>query len=86
MDQETEPGPDAAEEEVARVRAARHQISERFGHDPYRLVAFYMECQKEHPERLVRAPGGEPKRPSARPDRAQPLRSSPDPALRAGLS
>jgi hypothetical protein len=39
------------DEEIACVRAARHRISERFGHDPYRLVAYYMERQKEHEER-----------------------------------
>jgi hypothetical protein len=36
--------------------AVRHRISERFGHDPYRLVAYYMERQKEHQDRLVHAP------------------------------
>ena len=45
-----------ADEEIARIREARHQISEQFGHDPYRLVAHYMELQKEHPEKLVTAP------------------------------
>jgi hypothetical protein len=44
------------DEEITRVRAVRHRISERFGHDPYRLVAYYMERQKEHEERLVHAP------------------------------
>lgn len=44
------------EEEIERVRDARHRISEQFGHDPYRLVAHYMERQKEHPERLISAP------------------------------
>jgi hypothetical protein len=42
-------------EEIARIREARHQISEQFGHDPYRLVAYYMERQKEHPEMMVSA-------------------------------
>lgn len=41
------------DEEITRVRAARHQISERFGHDPYRLVAYYMEKQQAHRDRLV---------------------------------
>lgn len=45
------------EEEIARVRAARHRISERFGHDPYRLVAYYINRQKEHEARLVHVPG-----------------------------
>lgn len=51
---------DEGEEELARIREVRHQISEEFGHDPYRLVAHYIELQKEHPESLVRAPHVEP--------------------------
>jgi hypothetical protein len=47
---------DEDDEEIARIREVRHQISEQFGHDPYRLVAYLMELQKEHPEKLVRAP------------------------------
>jgi hypothetical protein len=47
------------DEEIARIREARHQISEEFGHDPYRLVAHYIELQKEHPEKLVAAPHSE---------------------------
>jgi hypothetical protein len=47
------------DEEITRVRAVRHRISERFGHDPYRLVAYYMERQKEHHDRLVHAPDSE---------------------------
>jgi hypothetical protein len=42
-------------EEITRVREARHRISERFGHDPYRLVAHYMERQKTHQDQLVHA-------------------------------
>lgn len=41
---------DEGEEEIARIREARHQISEEFGHDPYRLVAYYMERQKDREE------------------------------------
>lgn len=51
---------DEGDEEIERIREVRHQISEQFGHDPYRLVAYYMELQKEHPEKLVRAPEAEP--------------------------
>jgi hypothetical protein len=47
---------DEGDEEIARIREVRHRISEQFGHDPYRLVAYYMELQKEHPEKLVPAP------------------------------
>lgn len=56
MNPQSEPFLDDGEEEIAQVRAARHRISERFGHDPYRLVAYLMERQKEHPDQLVRAP------------------------------
>jgi len=50
---------DEGEEEIARIREVRHRISEELGHDPYRMVAYYMELQKEHPEKLVRAPHSE---------------------------
>jgi hypothetical protein len=50
---------DEGDEEIARIREVRHRISEQFGHDPYRLVAYYMELQKEHPEKLVSAPDSE---------------------------
>jgi hypothetical protein len=50
---------DDGDEEFAWIREVRHQISEQFGHDPYRLVAYYMELQKEHPEKLVPAPDSE---------------------------
>lgn len=50
---------DEGDEEIARIREVRHRISEEFGHDPYRLVAYYMELQKEHPEKLVSAPDSE---------------------------
>lgn len=47
---------DDGDTDLARIREARHSISEEFGHDPHRLVAHYIERQKEHPEKLVRAP------------------------------
>lgn len=50
---------DEGDEEIARIREVRHRISEQFGHDPYRLVAYYMELQKKHPEKLVPAPDSE---------------------------
>ncbi|HXO26874.1 MAG TPA: hypothetical protein VOA80_05995 [Thermoanaerobaculia bacterium] len=53
-----EPTPDPDDEDIARVREVRHRISERFGHDPYRLVAHYIERQRqrEHPS----VPAAEP--------------------------
>jgi hypothetical protein len=56
MNPQLEPIPGQDDEEIARIRAVRHRISERFGHDPYRLVAYYIERQQEHQKRLVRAP------------------------------
>ncbi len=64
MTSQADPILDEEEEEIDRVRAARHRISERFGHDPYRLVAYYMERQSEHQDRLVRAEEPEAKVPS----------------------
>jgi len=37
---------------ITEVREARHRISARLDHDPARLVAFYMEMQKEYQDRL----------------------------------
>jgi hypothetical protein len=50
---------DQGDDEIAAIRSVRHRISEQFGHDPYRLVAYLMDLQKEHPEKLVSAPGSE---------------------------
>jgi hypothetical protein len=55
MNPQADPILDDDEEEIRRVRAARHLISERFGHDPFRLVAHYMERQKEHRDQLLHA-------------------------------
>ena len=60
MNPRSEPIPEQDDEEIARVRAIRQRISERFGHDPYRLVAYYMERQRQHVDRLVRASEPEP--------------------------
>jgi len=59
MNQDLEPTVDQGDEEIAAIREVRHRLSERFGHDPYRLVAYLMERQKEHPEKLVPAPEAE---------------------------
>ncbi len=32
---------------ISEVREIRHRISERFGHDPRRLVAHYLQKQRE---------------------------------------
>ena len=38
---------------IDEIREVRHRISARFGHDPARLVAFYMELQKQYEDRLT---------------------------------
>lgn len=68
MSPETEPSFDD-DDVIAQVRAARHRISERFDHDPYRLVAYYMERQKDLTDRLVKAPETEVEAISAPADR-----------------
>jgi hypothetical protein len=68
MNPQPEPTLDPDDEEIARVREVRHRISERFGHDPYRLVAYYMERQEERKDRVVRAT-----EPEAAGDTSRPL-------------
>lgn len=53
MTPQTDPILEEDDEEIARVRAVRHRISERFGHDPHRLVAYYLERQQEDQDRLL---------------------------------
>jgi len=36
-----------------RIREARHLISAQCDHDPKKLVEYYMERQRQHPEKLV---------------------------------
>ena len=60
MSPQTDPILQEDDEEIDRVRAVRQRISERFGHDPYRLIAYYIEQQKEHQDRLVHVPRSEP--------------------------
>ena len=59
MSQNSEPISDEGDDLIAEIRRVRHRISERFGHDPYRMVAYYMERQKEYADRLIRAPESE---------------------------
>jgi hypothetical protein len=61
MNHRPEPTPDPDDEEIAHVREIRHRISERFGHDPYRLITHYMERQRQR---------GRPSAPAAEPNAA----------------
>jgi hypothetical protein len=38
---------------IDEIREIRHRISERFGHDPRKLVEYYMEEQKKYADPLV---------------------------------
>jgi hypothetical protein len=38
---------------IDRIRATRHEISERFGHDTAKLVEHYIELQKQYQDQLV---------------------------------
>ncbi len=38
---------------IARIRETRHRISERFGHDPQKLVDYYIELQKKYQDRIL---------------------------------
>lgn len=39
---------------IHRIRQARHRISEACEHNPKKLVAYYIERQQRHADRLVR--------------------------------
>ncbi|HZF11722.1 MAG TPA: hypothetical protein VFE33_23295 [Thermoanaerobaculia bacterium] len=39
---------------IDEIREVRHRISARFDHDPARLVAYYMELQKQYEDRFFR--------------------------------
>ena len=38
---------------IDEVRRVRRRISQRFDHDPARLVAYYMQLQEKYRERLL---------------------------------
>jgi hypothetical protein len=40
---------------IDEIREVRRRISARFAHDPERLVAYYMELQKQYQDRLLEA-------------------------------
>lgn len=41
---------------IDEIREIRRRISERFGHDPARLVAHYQEVQEQYRDRLIDPP------------------------------
>jgi len=42
-----------SEPTLTRIRKARQRISAECGHDPYKLVDYYMKLQKESQHKLV---------------------------------
>jgi hypothetical protein len=40
---------------IDEIREVRHRISARFEHDLVRLVAYYIEMQKQYQDRLIEA-------------------------------
>ncbi len=38
---------------LTRIREVRHHISEQSGHDPQRLITYYLEMQQQFTERLL---------------------------------
>ena len=55
MTSQPDPIPQLDDEEITRIREVRHRISERFGHDPYRLVVHYIERQRHREDKFLRA-------------------------------
>ncbi|MCK5719045.1 MAG: hypothetical protein KAH84_03740 [Thiomargarita sp.] len=38
---------------LTRIRKVRQRISAECGHDPYKLVKYYIEFQKQYQDRLI---------------------------------
>ena len=44
---------------IEEIRQTRHEISERFGHDTYALIAHYQSLESKYADRLVKSPSRE---------------------------
>jgi len=44
---------DESDVTIANIRQVRHGISERLGHDPQQMIAYYIELQRQYAERLL---------------------------------
>jgi hypothetical protein len=44
---------------ISSIRKVRHQTSEEQAHDPQKVVAYYLEIQKQYRERLLESPEAE---------------------------
>jgi hypothetical protein len=38
---------------IVRIRAARHQISEQYHHDPEQVIKHYIELEKQHQQWFI---------------------------------
>jgi hypothetical protein len=38
---------------MACVREVRHRISQQYGHDPKKLIEYYIQLQEKHKDRLL---------------------------------
>jgi hypothetical protein len=48
---------------IERIRETRHRISEEHGHDPQKIVEYYLELQKKYKQRLLEDTAEEPSEP-----------------------
>ena len=55
MSQPDETFYDEGDEVIEEIHAIRHRMSERFDHDPARLLAYLREEQEQHRNRLLRS-------------------------------
>jgi hypothetical protein len=44
---------------ITRIREARHQISEEYGHDPKRIVEYYGRLQAKYQDKILSDTGEE---------------------------
>lgn len=49
--------PEPTDPVIDEIRAVRHSISERVGHDPACLVAYYLDLQQQLTARLIDSSG-----------------------------
>lgn len=45
-----------ADPTLDRIRRVRHEISAECGHDPRKLVEYYIRLQEQHRDRIVHTP------------------------------
>jgi|GEM_PF-1926889 len=50
---------DESDVTIAEIRQVRHDISERLGHDPQQVIAYYIELQRQYAGRGLLTEGEE---------------------------